>query len=101
MAELYPPIEPYDQRLLDVGDGNLVHWETCGSPRGKPVVAIHGGPGQGSTPEHAADLRSGTLPGGAVRPARLRTEHPARQRPPSSGAARTTTPMPDGSKRMQ
>jgi pimeloyl-ACP methyl ester carboxylesterase len=50
MAELYPPIEPYDQRLLDVGDGNLVHWETCGSPRGKPVVAIHGGPGQGSTP---------------------------------------------------
>jgi len=23
MTELYPPIEPYDQGLLDVGDGNL------------------------------------------------------------------------------
>jgi hypothetical protein len=25
MTELYPPIEPYDQGLLDVGDGNLVY----------------------------------------------------------------------------
>ncbi|MER6527253.1 prolyl aminopeptidase [Streptomyces sp. NPDC001508] len=47
---LYPEIEPYDHGMLDVGDGNLVHWETCGNPRGKPAVMLHGGPGSGSTP---------------------------------------------------
>ena len=50
MAELYPPIEPYDHGLLDVGDGNHVYWETCGNPDGKPAVMVHGGPGQGITP---------------------------------------------------
>jgi hypothetical protein len=38
MTELYPPVEPYDRGLLDVGDGNLVYWETCGNPDGKPAV---------------------------------------------------------------
>jgi proline iminopeptidase len=47
MAEYYPPIEPYDQGMLDVGDGNLVYWETCGSPNGKPALVVHGGPGAG------------------------------------------------------
>jgi proline iminopeptidase len=47
MIELYPPIEPYDQGLLDVGDGNRVHWEVCGNPSGKPALVVHGGPGQG------------------------------------------------------
>lgn len=47
MAELYPPIEPYDQGMLDVGDGNLVYWETCGNPDGKPALVVHGGPGSG------------------------------------------------------
>jgi proline iminopeptidase len=50
MTELYPPIEPYDHGLLDTGDGNLVYWETCGNPDGKPAVLVHGGPGQGCTP---------------------------------------------------
>jgi len=50
MPELYPPIEPYDQGLLDVGEGNLVYWETCGNPDGKPAVMVHGGPGQGCAP---------------------------------------------------
>jgi proline iminopeptidase len=50
MAEWYPPIEPYDRGLLDVGDGNLVYWETCGNPDGKPAVMVHGGPGQGCGP---------------------------------------------------
>jgi proline iminopeptidase len=50
MVELYPPVEPYDQGLLDVGDGNLVYWETCGNPDGKPAVMVHGGPGQGIAP---------------------------------------------------
>ena len=47
---LYPEIEPYDQGLLDVGDGNLVYWEACGNPDGKPAVVLHGGPGSGCTP---------------------------------------------------
>jgi proline iminopeptidase len=33
--------------MLDVGDGNLVYWETCGNPHGKPAVLLHGGPGSG------------------------------------------------------
>jgi len=47
---LYPDIEPYDHGMLDVGDGNRVHWETCGNPRGKPALVLHGGPGSGSGP---------------------------------------------------
>ena len=43
----FPPIEPYEHGLLDVGDGNLVYWETCGSPAGKPALVVHGGPGSG------------------------------------------------------
>jgi len=50
MIELYPEIEPYDHGMLDVGDGNLVYWETCGNPRGKPAVVLHGGPGSGCSP---------------------------------------------------
>jgi proline iminopeptidase len=49
MAELYPPIEPYDRGLLDAGDGNLVYWEVCGNPIGKPALVVHGGPGSGCT----------------------------------------------------
>ena len=49
MPELYPPIEPYEQSMLDVGDGNLVHWEACGNPAGKPALEVHGGPGSGCT----------------------------------------------------
>ena len=47
MGELYPPIEPYATGKLDVGDGNLVYWEVCGSPTGKPALVVHGGPGSG------------------------------------------------------
>ncbi|MCQ8768411.1 prolyl aminopeptidase [Streptomyces telluris] len=44
---LYPPVEPYETGLLDVGDGNLVYWEACGNPEGKPALVVHGGPGSG------------------------------------------------------
>ena len=47
---LYPEAEPYDHGLLDVGDANLVYWEACGNPDGKPAVVLHGGPGSGCTP---------------------------------------------------
>ncbi|MFD0579928.1 prolyl aminopeptidase [Dactylosporangium darangshiense] len=45
---MYPPIEPYDSGLLDVGDGQLVYWEAGGNPAGKPALVVHGGPGSGS-----------------------------------------------------
>jgi len=50
MVELYSPIEPYDHGRLDVGDGNLVYWETCGNPEGRPALVVHGGPGTGCSP---------------------------------------------------
>jgi proline iminopeptidase len=51
MAEpLYPPIDPYDRGMLDVGDGNRVYWEVCGNPDGKPALFVHGGPGWGCQP---------------------------------------------------
>ncbi|MGW4671859.1 prolyl aminopeptidase [Streptomyces sp. NPDC004324] len=49
---LYPEIEPYDQGMLDVGDGNRVHWEVCGNPDGKPALMLHGGPGSGCGPSY-------------------------------------------------
>jgi proline iminopeptidase len=36
--------------MLDVGDGQAIYWEVSGNPEGKPAVALHGGPGSGSTP---------------------------------------------------
>ncbi len=50
MTVLYPETVPYDHGMLDVGDNNVVYWETCGNPDGKPVVVLHGGPGSGCTP---------------------------------------------------
>jgi proline iminopeptidase len=50
VAESYPPIEPYEHGMLDVGDGNLVYWEACGNPVGKPALVVHGGPGSGCSP---------------------------------------------------
>jgi proline iminopeptidase len=47
VPERYPPIEPHDHGMLDVGDGNLVYWEACGNPDGKPALVVHGGPGSG------------------------------------------------------
>jgi proline iminopeptidase len=50
VATLYAEIEPYAHGMLDVGDGQLVYWETCGNPSGKPAVVLHGGPGSGFSP---------------------------------------------------
>jgi proline iminopeptidase len=47
VAGRYPEVEPYDQGMLEVGDGQLVYWEMCGNPEGKPAVVLHGGPGSG------------------------------------------------------
>ncbi|MDX5351246.1 MAG: prolyl aminopeptidase [Paracoccaceae bacterium] len=47
---LYPPIDPFDQRVLDMGDGHRIYVEQCGHPQGRPVVVFHGGPGGGCSP---------------------------------------------------
>ena len=47
---LYPPIDPFDQRMLEVGDGHRVYVEQCGNPDGLPVIVLHGGPGGGCSP---------------------------------------------------
>ena len=48
--DLYPDIEPYGHGMLEVGHGNLLYWEMCGNPQGKPAVILHGGPGSGCSP---------------------------------------------------
>lgn len=47
---LYPPIEPFDQRMVEVGQGHKIYVEQCGNPNGVPVVVLHGGPGGGCSP---------------------------------------------------
>ena len=46
----YAITEPFGHGLLEVGDGQSIHWETSGIPEGKPAVLLHGGPGSGSSP---------------------------------------------------
>src|ERR1700694_3839150 len=50
MSDLYPEVEPYAQGMLEITGGDLVYWEVCGNPRGKPAVVLHGGPGSGCIP---------------------------------------------------
>jgi proline iminopeptidase len=47
---LYPPVDPFDQRVMDVGDGHRIYVEQCGRPDGVPVFVFHGGPGGGCSP---------------------------------------------------
>jgi proline iminopeptidase len=49
---LYPPIEPHDSGMLDVGDGHQIYWEVCGNPNGRPALFLHGGPGGGCSTDH-------------------------------------------------
>ncbi|TDL78169.1 prolyl aminopeptidase [Palleronia sediminis] len=49
-AHLYPRIDPFDQRMLAVGDGHEIYVEQCGNPDGIPVCVLHGGPGGACSP---------------------------------------------------
>lgn len=49
---LFPEIEPFDQGMLDVGQGHRVWYEQCGNPQGRPLLFLHGGPGAGCKPRH-------------------------------------------------
>jgi proline iminopeptidase len=48
--DLYPPIVPYREHRLPVGDGHTLYIEECGNPRGTPALIVHGGPGGGCNP---------------------------------------------------
>ncbi|MBO9670452.1 MAG: prolyl aminopeptidase [Sphingobium sp.] len=52
LRTLYPPIEPYETGMLDVGDGHSIYYERCGTPGAKPAVFLHGGPGGTISPKH-------------------------------------------------
>lgn len=49
---LYPEIEPYENGMLDVGEGHSLYYERVGTPGAKPAVFLHGGPGGGISPNH-------------------------------------------------
>ena len=46
----YRDCEPFDIRIVEVGDGHSLYLEQCGSPNGAPVLVLHGGPGGGCSP---------------------------------------------------
>lgn len=40
--------------MLAVGDGQRISWTVVGNPQGQPAVALHGGPGSGTSPLYAS-----------------------------------------------
>lgn len=48
--DLYPEIEPYETGYLNLDGLHQMYWEESGNPEGVPVVALHGGPGAGTSP---------------------------------------------------
>ena len=51
MLKLYPPINLRRSGHLQVSELHRIYWEESGNPEGIPVIALHGGPGGGSSPE--------------------------------------------------
>ncbi len=49
---LYPPLSPYHEGHLRVSELHQIYFEQCGSPEGRPVVFLHGGPGGGVNPTY-------------------------------------------------
>jgi len=47
---LWPEIEPFQSGYLKVSDLHEIYYELCGNPNGKPVFALHGGPGGSCSP---------------------------------------------------
>jgi proline iminopeptidase len=50
--DLFPPIEPYRTGRLRLDARHTMYWEESGSPQGRPILFLHGGPGAGATPVH-------------------------------------------------
>ena len=47
LRTFYDEIEPYDSGYIRVSPVHELYYEQCGTPNGKPVVFLHGGPGAG------------------------------------------------------
>ena len=50
LRQLYPPLDAYSTAFLQVSPIHRIYYEQSGNPNGKPVIALHGGPGGGSDP---------------------------------------------------
>jgi proline iminopeptidase len=44
---LYPEIRPYNEGFLQVSELHSLYFAQYGNPKGRPVLALHGGPGGG------------------------------------------------------
>lgn len=51
MLKLYAPLDARKSGMLRVSALHEIYWEESGNPNGLPVIALHGGPGGGSSPE--------------------------------------------------
>ena len=51
MLKLYAPVDVRQTGFLRVSELHEIYWEESGNPDGIPVIALHGGPGGGSSPE--------------------------------------------------
>lgn len=49
--DLYSGVEPFYTEMLQVSDIHTVYVEQSGNPKGRPAIALHGGPGGGLSPE--------------------------------------------------
>lgn len=49
--DLYPATEPREVEMVRVSDLHTIYLEQSGNPRGRPAIALHGGPGGGCSPE--------------------------------------------------
>jgi proline iminopeptidase len=47
---LYPALEPFSSGMLPLNGVHQMYWEECGRPDGFPVLYLHGGPGDGTSP---------------------------------------------------
>lgn len=47
---MYPPRRPHTSGHLPRPHGQRLFWQEIGNPHGVPVLAVHGGPGSGSSP---------------------------------------------------
>ena len=51
-GDLFPEIGPFETGYLPLSEGHVMYWEQVGSPRGVPVLFLHGGPGAGAGAVH-------------------------------------------------
>lgn len=50
MHLLYPPIKPYISHEIVVDATHVLYIEEVGNPKGKPIMVLHSGPGEGLDP---------------------------------------------------